>query len=188
MGLKMANIRGRLLVGDIMTKSLITLPDNSNAKKVAIAMSGNDVGSVIITKDGHPVGIITERDLVERVIARGLKPESTLAKSIMSSPVSVIDPKAEVMEAARKMAKLRIRRLVVVERGDMTGIITSRDILSTAPELIEVLTEARRNGLIPSKKGELLAGYCDNCEEWSDTLNEANGQFLCEECRMESGV
>ncbi|MDD1766870.1 MAG: hypothetical protein LUQ00_03035, partial [Candidatus Methanomethyliaceae archaeon] len=62
------------------------------------------------------------------------------------------------------------------------------DILSTAPELIEVLSEARRNGLIPSKKGEFLAGYCDNCEEWSDTLNEANGQFLCEECRMESGV
>jgi len=184
----MVGIRVRVLVGDIMTKSLITLPDNSNAKKVAVAMSGNDIGSVIITKDGHPVGIITERDMVERVIARDLKPESTLAKSIMSSPVSVIDPKAEVMEAARKMAKLRIRRLVVVERGEMTGIITSRDILSTAPELIEVLTEARRNGFIPSKKGELLAGYCDNCEEWSDTLNETNGQFLCEECRMESGV
>ncbi|MBM5805946.1 MAG: CBS domain-containing protein [Candidatus Verstraetearchaeota archaeon] len=184
----MVGIRARVLVGDVMTKSLITLPDSSNAKKAAIAMSGNDVGSVIITRDGHPVGIITERDLVERVIARGLKPESTHARSIMSSPVSVIDPKAEVMEAARKMAKLRVRRLVVVERGEMTGIITSRDILSTAPELVEVLTEASRNRLMPSRKGELLAGYCDNCEEWSDTLKESNGQFLCEECRMESGV
>jgi len=181
----MVRIRARVLVGDIMTKSLITLPESSTAREVAIAMSGKDVGSVIITRDSHPVGIITERDLVERVIARGLNPDITIAKNIMSSPLSVIDPKAEIMEAARKMAKLRIRRLVVVDRGEMVGIITSRDVLSTAPELVEVLAEAKRNSLLPSKGGEVMAGYCDNCEEWSDSLKEVNGQFLCEECRLE---
>ncbi|TDA39805.1 MAG: inosine-5-monophosphate dehydrogenase [Candidatus Methanomethylicota archaeon] len=187
MGLWMVRIRARVLVGDIMTKSLITLPETSTAREVAIAMSGKDVGSVIITRDSHPVGIITERDLVERVIARGLNPDITIARNIMSSPLSVIDPKAEIMEAARKMAKLRIRRLVVVDRGEMVGIITSRDILSTAPELVEVLAEAKRNSLLPSKGGEVMAGYCDNCEEWSDSLKEVNGQFLCEECRLELG-
>lgn len=184
----MASIRARVLVGDVMTKSLITLSDKSSAKEVAVAMGGNDVGSVIIMRDSHPVGIITERDLVERVMAKGYKPESTVASSIMSSPLSVIDPSAEVMEAARKMAKLRVRRLVVVQRGDMVGILTSRDILSTAPELIEVLSEASQNRLLPRQKGEDLAGYCDNCEEWSDTIKEVNGQFLCEECRSELGV
>lgn len=179
----MVRIRARVLVADVMSKNLITLPETSTAKQVATAMSGNDVGSVIITREGRPVGIITERDLVERILARGLNPETTLAKSIMSSPLSVIDPNAEIMEAARKMAKLRVRRLVVVSRGDMVGILTSRDIMSTAPELVEVLAEAGRNRLLPSRKGELLAGYCDNCEEWSDTIKESNGQFLCEECR-----
>jgi signal-transduction protein with cAMP-binding, CBS, and nucleotidyltransferase domain len=184
----MVGIRARVLVSDVMAKNLITLSDTSNAKEVAIAMSGNDIGSVIIVRDSHPVGIITERDLVERVMAKGYKPESTVANSIMSSPLSVIDPSAEVMEAARKMAKLRVRRLVVVQRGEMVGILTSRDILSTAPELIEVLSEASRNRLLPSQKGEDLAGYCDNCEDWSDTIKEVNGQFLCEECRSELGV
>uniref|UniRef100_A0A7C3F5B0 CBS domain-containing protein n=1 Tax=Candidatus Methanomethylicus mesodigestus TaxID=1867258 RepID=A0A7C3F5B0_9CREN len=181
----MVGIRARVLVADLMTKKLITLPEDATAREVAKAMSGHLIGSVIITRENHPVGIITEMDLVERVIARGLNPEKVLAREIMSSPVSVTDPQTEVMEAARKMAKLRVRRLVVVSKGEMVGIITSRDILSTAPELIEVLTEATRNRLLPSRKGELLAGYCDSCEEWSDTLSEVNGQFLCEECRLE---
>ncbi len=187
MGLWMVRIRARILVGEVMTKSLITLPKTSTAREVAKAMSGKDVGSVIITHNSHPVGIITERDLVERVIARGLNPDMTIARNIMSSPLSVIDPKAEIMEAARKMAKLKIRRLVVVDRGEMVGIITSRDILSTAPELVEILAEARRNNLLPSRESELMAGYCDSCEEWSDSLKEHNGQFLCEECRLELG-
>lgn len=179
----MVRIRARVLVADVMSKNLITLPDTATAKQVATAMSGNDVGSVIITKEGRPVGIITERDLVERILARGFNPETTVARTIMSSPLSVIDPNAEAMEAARKMAKLKVRRLVVVSRGEMVGILTSRDIMSTAPELVEVLAEAGRNHLLPSKKGEVLAGYCDSCEEWSDTIKEVNGQFLCEDCR-----
>jgi CBS domain-containing protein len=184
----MVRIRARVLVADVMSKNLITLPETATAKQVANAMSGNSVGSVIITKEERPVGIITERDLVERLLARGFNPETTLSKSIMSTPLSVIDPNAEVMEAARKMAKLNVRRLVVVSRGDMVGILTSRDILSTAPELMEVLAEASRNHLLPSRKGEVLAGYCDNCEEWSDTIKEANGQFLCEDCRAGVGL
>ncbi|MBC7120153.1 MAG: CBS domain-containing protein [Candidatus Methanosuratus sp.] len=168
-----------------MTRDLVTLSETSTAKEVAIAMSGKSIGSVVITKDGHPSGIITEKDLVERVIARGRDPERTLARDIMSSPVSVIDPKIDVMEAARKMAKLGVRRLVAIDKGKMVGIVTSRDILSTAPELVEVLTEVAKNRIMPSKKGESLAGFCDSCEEWSESLEEVNGSFLCEVCRSE---
>lgn len=181
----MVGIRARVLVADVMTKDLVTLPETSTAREVATSMSGKSVGSVVITKDGHPSGIITEKDLVDRVLARGRDPDRTLAREIMSSPVSVIDPRAEVMEAARKMAKLGVRRLVVVDKGKMVGIVTSRDILSTAPELMEVLADAARNRLVRPKKGESLAGFCDNCEEWSDSLEEVNGRFLCEVCRME---
>ncbi|MDI9608817.1 MAG: CBS domain-containing protein [Candidatus Verstraetearchaeota archaeon] len=179
----MVGIRARVLVADVMTRDLVTLSETSTAKEVAIAMSGKSVGSVVITKEGHPSGIITEKDIVERVIARGRDPERTLARDIMSSPVSVIDPRADAMEAARKMAKLGIRRLVVVDKGKMVGIVTSRDILSTAPELMEVLADAAKNRIMPSKRGESLAGFCDNCEEWSESLEEVNGHFLCEVCR-----
>ncbi len=180
----MVGIRARVMVGDVMTKTLITLPETSNARQIAMAMSGNMIGSVIITMNDRPVGIVTEMDLVERVIARGLNPEKTLARDIMSSPVSVIDPRSDIMDAARKMAKYRIRRLVVVDKGNMVGIVTSRDIMTTAPELVEILVEASKNRLVSSKRDDALAGFCDSCEEWSDTLSEADGQFLCDECRL----
>jgi len=178
----LVHIRAKVPVSDIMAKTLITLPETSTAKEVAISMSSNNIGSVIISRDDHPVGIITEKDLVDRVMAKGMNPDTTLARSIMSSPLSVIDPGLDIMEAARRMAKLGIRRLVVMSRGDTVGIITSRDILNTAPELIDVLAEASRNGLLYR---ETMAGYCDRCEEWSDKLRDVDGQFICEECRGE---
>ncbi|MCQ5336583.1 MAG: CBS domain-containing protein [Candidatus Methanomethylicia archaeon] len=179
----MAKIR-TLHVEDVMRKDVIKLPEEANVRKVAIEMSEKGVGSIVITHNDHPVGIITERDLVSRVIAKGLDPEKTLAKEIMSSPLFVISPKAEIMEAARKMSSLNIRRLIVVKDGKMIGIITSRDILNIAPEFIEILIEASKNRLIRTSEEEMV-GYCDNCEEWSDSLKEVNGQFLCENCRLE---
>ncbi|HRR54557.1 MAG TPA: hypothetical protein P5290_04370, partial [Candidatus Methanomethylicus sp.] len=70
------------------------------------------------------------------------------------------------------------------DKGNMVGIVTSRDILTTAPELVEILAEASKNRLVSSKRDDVLAGFCDSCEEWSDTLSETNGQFLCDECRL----
>jgi CBS domain-containing protein len=179
----MTKIRN-LLVEDVMRRDVVTLPEDVNIRKVAMEMSEKGVGSVVITHNNNPVGIITERDLVTRVIAKGLDPEKTLAKEIMSSPLFVISPKAEIMEAARKMSSLNIRRLIVIKDGKMIGIITSRDILNVAPELIEILIEATKNRLLVSSEEEMV-GYCDNCEEWSDSLKEVNGQFLCEDCRLE---
>lgn len=179
---QLVHIRAKVPVSDVMIKIIITLTETSTAKEAALAMSSNNIGSVVISRDNHPIGIITEKDLVERVMAKGLNPDTTVARSIMSSPLSVIGPNVDIMEAARRMAKLGIRRLIVMNRGDMVGIITARDILNTAPELVEVLTEARRNGLLYR---ETMAGYCDRCEEWSDKLKDVDGQFICEECRGE---
>lgn len=182
----MKRIKNAIKVEDVMSKDLVTLPESSSAKDVAIAMSGKRIGSVIIVHGDNPVGIITERDLIERVLAKGLDPEKVIAKDIMSSPLFVIGPKVGIMEAAKKMASLNIRRLVVVDKGKMVGIITSSDILSAAPEMIEILMESAREMLAAERKElEVMAGYCDNCEEWSDSLKEVDGKFLCEDCQAE---
>lgn len=184
----MKSIKSVIKVEDVMTKDVVTLSETSSARDVAIAISGKKIGSVIITSNGNPVGIITERDLIERVLAKGLDPDKVLAKNIMSSPLFVVDPKVGIMEAAKKMASLNIRRLVVVEKGKMVGIVTASDILSAAPEMIEILIESTREKLMMKREElEVMAGYCDNCEEWSDSLKEVNGQFLCENCRAEFG-
>jgi len=71
-------------------------------------------------------------------------------------------------------------------KGELAGIISSKDILAVTPELIEIIQEKTRieNQNIMEESGQVSsAGYCDNCGEWSDDLREVEGSFLCEECR-----
>ena len=182
-------IRERMLVKDVMSSPVITVNEEETVEKVAQLMDKYRLGCIIVTsKDGKPIGIITERDLVIRVLAKNLLPSKLKAKDVMSSPLMTINPDATISEAARMMSRLNIRRLGVVYRGELVGIISSKDVLAVTPELIEIIQEKAR---IKSQGsgGEIettpLAGYCDRCGAWSDDLREVEGQFLCEECRIE---
>ena len=182
-------IRERMLVKDVMSSPVITVNEEETVEKVAQLMDKYRLGCIIVTsKDGKPIGIITERDLVIRVLAKNLLPSKLKAKDVMSSPLMTINPDATISEAARMMSRLNIRRLGVVYRGELVGIISSKDILAVTPELIEIIQEKAR---IESQGsgGEIeiapLAGYCDRCGAWSDDLREVEGQFLCEDCRIE---
>ena len=129
---------------------------------------------------------IRDRDIVERVVAKDIKPSEIRAKEIMSAPLVTIDSEKTISDAAREMSRLNIRRLAVMYRGELAGIISSKDILAVTPELIEIIQEKARienQNLIGESEGSSSAGYCDNCGEWSDDLREVEGSFLCEECR-----
>jgi signal-transduction protein with cAMP-binding, CBS, and nucleotidyltransferase domain len=147
------------------------------------------VGAVIVTnKAGQSIGIITERDLVLRVIAKNLKPDTIKAKEIMTTPLVNIEPEATISEAARRMNMLDIRRLGVFYKGNLVGIVSSKDILGVMPELIEIIQERSQiEGSSRTEESEEvpLSGYCDRCNSYSDTLKERNGQNICDECRIE---
>ena len=182
-------IRERMLVKDVMSSPVITVNEDETVEKVAQLMDKYRLGCIIVTsKDGKPVGIITERDLVVRVLAKNILPSKLKANEVMSSPLMTISPDATISEAARMMSRLNIRRLGVVYRGELIGIISSKDILAVTPELIEIIQEKARIES-QSSGGEAetapLAGYCDRCGAWSDDLREVEGQFLCEDCRIE---
>lgn len=180
-------VETRVLVKDIMSTPVTTALEEDNVEKVAKLMNAKSIGSVVITdRKGSPVGIITERDIVRRVTAKNLVPRNVKAKEVMSTPLAVVTPYTEVNEAARKMSKLDIRRLGVMDKGRLVGIISSKDIVALMPELMEIMTEKARITATPSLvRGSLLVGYCSNCEQWSDTLRDVDGKFLCEECRIE---
>jgi len=180
-------VETRVLVKDIMSSPATTALEEDNMEKVAKLMNAKSIGSVVITdRKGSPVGIITERDIVRRVTAKNLVPRNVKAKEVMSTPFAVVSPYTEVNEAARKMSKLDIRRLGVMDKGRLVGIISSKDIVALMPELMEIMTEKARITATPSPiRGSLLVGYCSNCEQWSDTLRDVDGKFLCEECRIE---
>jgi len=180
-----------MLVKDVMTSPVITIGETGNVQKVAQLMDKNDVGCVIVTsKEGKPVGIITERDLITRVLSKNTMPSGVNAKKVMTSPLLTIDPDETLTEAARKMSRLNVRRLGVIYKGNLVGLISSKDILAVTPELLEIIQEKAKIDKEPAPEEETLeprplAGYCDHCGLWSDALKELEGQLLCEECQTE---
>ncbi len=189
-------LRPKMLVRDVMSSPVITVDEEATAVRVAELMEKHELGCIIVTnKEGKPIGIITERDLVIRVLAKNLKPDAVKAKDVMTSPLITIEPDETINEAARKMSRLNIRRLGVVYKGELVGLISSKDILAVMPELIETIQEKAliegesMTQTIPeeetSEEETTLSGYCDQCGGWSDNLKDVDGSFLCEDCRAE---
>ena len=182
-------LRTKMLVRDVMSSPVVTMDENSSSNIAAAAMDKNDLGCVIVTnKAGKSIGIITERDLVIRVLAKNLKPDTVKAKEIMTTPLVTIEPDATISEAARRMSRLDIRRLGVIYKGNLVGIITSKDVIGVMPELMEIIQERSRiEGAARAEETEEvpLSGYCDRCNIYSESLKERNGQNICDECRIE---
>ena len=184
-------LRTRMLVKDVMSSPVVTLNEDETPNKVANLMEENELGCVILTKNGKPVGIITERDLVIRVLAKNIAPDTVKAKEIMTAPLLTIQPEATISEAARRMSRLNIRRLGVVYKGSLVGLLSSKDILGVMPELIEIIQERTRIDEAAEVEENFqteeapLSGYCDRCGVFSENLKDVNGQNLCEDCRIE---
>ena len=184
-------LRTRMLVKDVMTSPVVTVDEGAPSNKIAKLMDENNLGCVIITnKARKPVGIITERDLVKRVLSKNVVPDTIKAKEIMTSPLVTIEPEATISEGARRMSRLDIRRLGVVYKGNLVGLISSKDILGVMPELIEIIQERTRiEGAAEAEETEAeetpLSGYCDRCGVFSENLKDVNGQNLCDDCRIE---
>jgi len=148
------------------------------------------VGSVIIIEDGRPRGIVTERDFVEKLVAEDRRPSEVQARDIMTRPLVTVGPKDSVADAARKMAKLQMRRLPVVVGEQLVGMITENDITRLSPSLIDITREwSNINGQVPfEREPGSFSGYCDNCDNYSYDLRQTGavsgrGPLLCSECR-----
>jgi CBS domain-containing protein len=184
-------LRSRMLVKDVMSSPAITVREDSPVDKTAQLMDEGRVGCIIVTsKDGKALGIITESDLVRRVLAKNLTPNKLTANEIMSTPLITVEPDETLTETARRMSKLNVRRMGVAYRGDLVGIISSKDILAVTPELLENIQEKARIERAPEEEEESSeespsSGYCEQCGSWSEDLEEFEGTYLCEECRME---
>lgn len=182
-----------MFVKDIMAVNVVTMPPDASVFEVSKSMTEMDIGSVIITDKERPVGIITESDIVRRVIAEEKDTKTTSASEIMSSPIIHVEPGTGLTEAMRVMAKSNIRRVAVLKNNSLAGIITSRDILRWSPELIDILVESLRlrneevsREISEDEDDELIAygGECSNCGEYSTDLVLEDDEYLCESCRQ----
>ncbi len=127
-----------------MSQPVITVHIGKTVKDAASVMKKNKVGSVIVV-EGKKVkrakGIITERDIVHKVVALGKDAKSIKVEDIMSKPLLCIEPDATLEEAARAMRQQGVKRLPVLKGDDLIGIISEADILRIFPAVIDLIEE-----------------------------------------------
>ena len=115
-------------VKDVMKTNVISIDSSKTIKEAACMMDDSNVGCVIITKDNMPVGIITERDFVKRIVAKNKDLSSPLSQ-VMSAPIITINSDETVWEAAEKMKQNSIHKLPAIDDNKVTGIITTTDLV-----------------------------------------------------------
>ena len=130
-----------LLVKDVMTKGVRVAEPDSSVREVVAAMNRFNIGSIIVVQDNKPVGVISERDVLRRVVEPCLSPETIAARQIMTSPVITICESASVAEVVKIMAEKRVRKIPVMKKERLVGIITYTDILSKVLSMISILGE-----------------------------------------------
>lgn len=117
-------------VKDVMIKEVVTIDGEESVAEACRIMGEKHIGSLIVTSQGKPAGIFTERDLLSKVALKRLKLDEIKVKDYMSAPLTFISPEFDLKEAARIMAQLKIRRLPVIKDEKLIGILTSSDITS----------------------------------------------------------
>jgi len=118
-------------VNQVMSKNALTLDKSTSLQEAAENMKKLNIGCVIVTENNNPVGIITERDFVTRIVAEG-RPLFTEIQEVMSSPLITINSEETIWEASELMKEKSIHKLPVKENEQIVGIITTTDIVKIA--------------------------------------------------------
>jgi len=140
-------------VREIMISDVKTIEKDATIQEAAEVMSKHGIGSLIVTEDSRVIGIVTERDILIKVVSESKDATKTYVKDIMTKEVIMIKPDADIEDAADIMMERKIKKLPVVEGNALIGIITSVDVCTASPKVIEKLGEI----LLTSKK-KIVAG------------------------------
>jgi len=171
-------------VRDIMKRQVITVDADISINDVAKIMTNNRIGSVIVMNKLRPVGIVTDDDIVS-VIAKGKNPRKVKVKDLPQTKKFVTAlPTEDILKITKRMIKSGVKRLPVLHAGKLVGIISDKEILLTAPELIDVISEKLKMRVsMVAKPESTISGICESCESYSDELKNVGGRWLCEDCR-----
>ena len=134
-----------------MVENVFTAEPNDSVGQVAELMNKHEIGCVIIVDDGKPVGVVTERDMIKRVICRSKGSEKMKVAQIMSKPLIEASPEMPAGDAAKLMLERNIKKLPIVENGKLLGLVTLTDLIRSEG-VIEYLNGLSLNGVSPRLK------------------------------------
>ena len=133
-----------VVVRDIMSKDVHVVRPDTTIQEVVATMSKFDISSIVVVQSEKPVGIITTRDVLSKVVVQCLAPRALTARQIMSSPLVTIGESATVEEAANLMAQKKIKTLPVMNDDKLAGILTYTDIVFEVPTMLSILRDLCR--------------------------------------------
>lgn len=173
---------------EMMSTRIVELDRSASAKEAADLMASHRVGSVIVTADDYPIGILTETDIV-RLVAAGTPIQSVRADDVMSSPLFSTKPDEDLLSVAATMSQSRIKKMPVLEGQRLIGIITQTDIVHFALRAIEDMHAEYAKGRLTASEFSARASELFSTvpkdphavKEWHMRCTSCGNQFLAEE-------
>lgn len=141
-------------VEDIMVQKVVTIDPHATVKEATRLMNKHEIGCLIAVKQGKVMGIMTERDLLKKVVEQSRNPEKTKVNEIMTKRLVIGSPHMEIPDAVRLMLQKKTKKLPIVVEGKIVGLVTLTGIARTTriePQMISVIKELRKNGWLPPK-------------------------------------
>ena len=146
-------------VKDVMVTDLVTVKADVTVKKAVEVMNDFEIGCLIVVEKGEAIGIITERDILKRVVVEGKDPNKTLVSEVMSKPLIVTNPETSLEEAIEAMFKHKIKKLPVVEGGKLVGLVTFTDIARIQPVMEKTIRQLMKKYSVPRRISKVIRYY-----------------------------
>ena len=148
-----------LKVEDVMTREVISIDENATVKEAAEIMDKEEISCLIGVRKGRAIGIITERDLLKRIIVEAKNPEKTKVGEVMSSPLEVVAIGTDLEKALRLMFRKKIKKLPVVDKDNLLGLVSLTDIARCQPAIITLLKSFAAAQDTPKSMKKVLNHY-----------------------------
>ncbi len=147
-----------LKVEDIMVEDVITVDSDVPVMDAVKVMNANEIGCLVVTRRGKAIGILTERDLLKRIIVKSRDPKSIRVRQIMTKPLIVGNPDMSLEDATKLMFDRKIKKLPVVESRKLVGLVSLTDIARYQPQMMKILKRLFAQHA-PPKRLQKVVGY-----------------------------
>ncbi|MBI4167829.1 MAG: CBS domain-containing protein [Candidatus Aenigmarchaeota archaeon] len=179
----------KMAVKDAMTRRIATISESASVQSAAELMKKWRVGSLIVIRGKNPAGIVTESDIIKKVVSSDLSAANIEVREIMTAPLKFLSPDENLNDAARKMIASKIRRMPVISKGEVVGILTHTDIVRVSPAMIDILSErAKMRESEPQLEIGSSVGLCESCGNYSEILTSTDDEWLCVDCKQEKSA
>jgi CBS domain-containing protein len=148
-----------LKVGDVMVKEVVTIDENFSVREAADIMNKFEIGCLIGVRRGKAMGILTERDVLKRVVAEGKDASKIRVKDVMTSPLVVAEPSMDLAEAVKLMFQMKIKKLPVVDEKRLVGLVSLTDIARFQPQMITILKQLAARQEAPKSIQKVIDRY-----------------------------